>query len=89
MEMERIRPVRDESANQQNRTGQGGDLEERVEAVEAGKFDPAGPLASPVPWVALVLAGLGALMLAEAVRIVISGMNPPPGRESEALPAAT
>jgi carbon starvation protein len=60
-----------------------------VAAIEAGKFDPKGPLASPVPWVALVLAGLGALMLAEALRIVLSGMTGPPGREPEGLPAAT
>ncbi len=60
-----------------------------VEAVKARKFEMTGPLASPVPWVALVLAVLGALMLAEAIRIVLSGMTRPPARESEALPAAT
>jgi carbon starvation protein len=60
-----------------------------VEAVEASKFEMTGPLASPVPWVALVLAGLGALMLAEAIRIVLSGMTSPPGRETGPIPAAT
>ena len=59
-----------------------------IEAVKVGKFEWTGPIASPVPWVALVLAVLGALMLAEAVRIVVSGMTHPPSRSSEALPAA-
>ena len=60
-----------------------------VEAVEAGNFERQGPLGSPVPWVALVLAMLGALMLAEAIRIVLSRMTRPPGRESGSIPAAT
>lgn len=38
-------------------------------------------LSNPVPWVALVLASLGALMLMEAVRIVLSGLGGPPAVE--------
>jgi hypothetical protein len=60
-----------------------------IDAGKAGKFELTGPLASPVPWVALVLAALGVLMLAEAIRIVVSGMTGPSGREPKALPAAT
>jgi carbon starvation protein len=59
-----------------------------VTAIGARKFDTTGPLSSPVPWVALILAGLGALILIEALRIVLSGMTRPPGREPDALPAA-
>jgi carbon starvation protein len=60
-----------------------------IAAVVAGQFEASGPLGSPVPWVALVLAGLGALILIEAIRIVLSGMSRPPSQEPEALPAAT
>jgi carbon starvation protein len=60
-----------------------------VEAVAARKFETTGPVGSPVPWVALILAGLGALILVEALRIVLSGISRPPGKEPEALPAAT
>jgi carbon starvation protein len=35
-------------------------------------------ISNPVPWVALVLASLGALMLLEAVRIVLGGLGGPP-----------
>lgn len=41
----------------------------------------AAALANPVPWVALILAALGALMLLEAIRIVLSGMGRPPASE--------
>jgi carbon starvation protein len=41
---------------------------------------------NPVPWVALVLASLGAMMLVEAVRIVLSGIGRPPAARPE--PAA-
>jgi carbon starvation protein len=64
-------------------------LQPLVEAVSASKFDTAGPLGSPVPWVALILAGLGGLILVEAIRIVLSGISRPPSQEPEALPAAT
>ena len=60
-----------------------------IQAVETRNFEIKGPLASPVPWVALVLAALGVLMLAEAIRIVVSGMTGPTGSEPKALPAAT
>jgi carbon starvation protein len=60
-----------------------------VSALQAGTFDTAGPIGSPVPWVALILAGLGAMILIEAIRIVFSGMSRPPSQEPEALPAAT
>jgi carbon starvation protein len=45
-------------------------------------------ISNPVPWVALVLASLGALMLMEAVRIMISGLGGPPavGPQRTALP---
>lgn len=60
-----------------------------AEAFKAGEFELTGPLASPVPYVAAVLAILGFLMLAEAIRIFVSGMTGPPGRESKPLAAAT
>jgi carbon starvation protein len=60
-----------------------------VEALRTARFEFSGPLGSPVPWVALVLAGLGAMMLVEAIRIVLSGISSPPGNESAALHAAT
>ena len=59
-----------------------------IAALPARQFDPSGPLGSPVPWVALLLAGLGVLILVEAIRIVLSGISSPPGNESEALPEA-
>lgn len=45
-------------------------------------------ISNPVPWVALVLASLGALMLLEALRIVLGGLGGPPTVESRraALP---
>jgi len=43
--------------------------------------ESAASLMNPVPWVALVLAALGALMLLEAIRIVLSGMGRPPAPE--------
>jgi len=58
-------------------------------ALSLREFDLSGPLGNPVPWVALILAGLGALILVEAMRIVFSGILPPPGKEPEALSAAT
>ncbi|MCY2965526.1 MAG: carbon starvation protein A, partial [Planctomycetota bacterium] len=39
-------------------------------------------LSNPVPWVATVLAGLGALMLIEALLIVSSGMRQPPATQA-------
>jgi carbon starvation protein len=60
-----------------------------VDGVLAAKFETSGPLGSPVPWVALILACLGALILVEAIRIVLSGISAPPGNEPDALPAAT
>jgi len=58
-----------------------------VDAVLAANFDMSGPLASPVPWVAPRPSPvLAPLMLAEAIRIVLSGMWRPPGKEPEALP---
>lgn len=60
-----------------------------ISAIEVRQFDFTGPLGSPVPWVALVLATLGVLILVEAVRIVLSGISGPPGHETQALPAAT
>ncbi|MSR57103.1 MAG: carbon starvation protein A [Planctomycetaceae bacterium] len=44
---------------------------------------------NPVPWVALVLASLGALMLIEALRILISGGGRPPAAQSVPMAAAT
>jgi len=58
-------------------------------AIRAGQFDSTGPFGNPVPWVALVLATLGALILVEAIRIVLSGISSPPAGESEPVPAAT
>ena len=60
-----------------------------IEALANKNFDTTGPVGSPVPWVALILAGLGGLILVEAIRIVLSGMSRPPGKEPEAIPAAT
>jgi carbon starvation protein len=59
-----------------------------LEAVANSKFDTTGPVGSPVPWVALILAGLGVLILVEALRIVLSGISRPPDNQTEALPAA-
>lgn len=61
-----------------------------ADAVFSAKFDMTGPLGSPVPWIALILAGLGSLMLIEALRIVLSGIAGPttPKTGSEALPSA-
>jgi carbon starvation protein len=50
-----------------------------------GRIDTTGP----VPWVALVLATLGLLILVEAVRVVLSGISGPPSQEAQTLPAAT
>ena len=36
---------------------------------------------NPVPWVALVLAGLGILMALEAIRIMLAGLRRPPAAE--------
>ena len=41
---------------------------------------------SPVPWVGLVLIGLAALMLIEAIRILTS-LGQPPAAKAEAVPA--
>jgi carbon starvation protein len=60
-----------------------------VEALANSKFDSTGPVGNPVPWVALILAGLGALILVEALRIVLSGISRPPDKQPEALPVAT
>jgi len=60
-----------------------------VDAVSASRFDTSGPVGNPVPWVALILASLGGLILVEAIRIVLSGISRPPGKEPEALPVAT
>lgn len=58
-------------------------------AIRAGQFESTGPFGNPVPWVALILATLGALILVEAIRIVLSGITRPPTSESEPVPAAT
>jgi carbon starvation protein len=60
-----------------------------VAAIRARQFDSTGPFGNPVPWVALVLATLGALILVEAIRIVLSGIGGPPARETEPIAAAT
>jgi carbon starvation protein len=60
-----------------------------ISALGAAKFDSTGPVGNPVPWVALVLATLGLLILAEAVRVVTSGFGGPPRQGTEVLPAAT
>ena len=56
-----------------------------IAAVKTLQFDFTGPLASPVPWVALVLAALGILILIEAIRVVI-GPGDPPARETPGYP---
>jgi len=48
--------------------------------------DPAASLTNPVPWVALILASLGGLMLLEALRILLGGLRRPPA--PEAVPAS-
>ncbi|MGQ0635271.1 MAG: carbon starvation CstA family protein [Planctomycetaceae bacterium] len=48
-----------------------------------------GPLGNPVPWVALVLASLGGLLLAEALRIFLSGITRPPAAQVERLALPT
>jgi len=55
-------------------------------AIETGGISS---LNNPVPWVALVLASLGALMLLEAARIVLDGMRRPPAAQTEPAAAAT
>jgi carbon starvation protein len=64
-------------------------LQPLVAAVADSKFDTTGPVGNPVPWVALILAALGGLILVEAVRIVLSGISRPRGKEPEAIAAAT
>lgn len=56
------------------------------QALETHNFTP---LANPVPWVALILASLGAMLLAEAVRIVLGGMRRPPAAGMEPLAVPT
>jgi carbon starvation protein len=60
-----------------------------VESALGGNFSLEGPAGNPVPWVALVLATLGLLLLAEAIRIVFSGITRPPAPQTETVPAAT
>lgn len=56
------------------------------QALETGKLDV---IRNPVPWVALVLASLGALMLLEALRIVASGLRGPPAAPVERIAIPT
>jgi len=42
-----------------------------------------------VPWVATILAVLGALILIEAIRIVLSGIGRPPAAEAKGVAIAT
>ena len=49
--------------------------------------ESAAALSNPVPWVALVLAALGALMLMEAIRIFLSGIGRPPAPEAVVVSA--
>jgi carbon starvation protein len=60
-----------------------------VDGIRSWNFNLPGLSGNPVPWVALILAGLGALMLAEAIRIVLSGISRPPAKQPEAVPATT
>lgn len=46
--------------------------------VITGSFGAKGITADPVPWVALVLIGLAALMLVEAVRVFLRPLSTPP-----------
>ncbi|MBS0263453.1 MAG: carbon starvation protein A [Planctomycetes bacterium] len=52
-------------------------------------FDTSGPFGNPVPWVALVLATLGLLILAEAVRVVTGGIGGPPRSETSNIAVPT
>lgn len=58
-------------------------------ALGAGNFKTDGPVGNPVPWVALILASLGALLLIEAIRIVLSGLTRPPASQPEPVAVAT
>ena len=44
--------------------------------------------ADPVPWIGLVLIVLAALMLVEAIRILLSLGTPPAAKLETAIPAA-
>jgi hypothetical protein len=53
-------------------------------------FSPSGVRlpTNPVPWIGLVLIVLAALMLIEAIRILLSLGTPPAAKRQPALPAA-
>lgn len=58
-----------------------------AEAVISAKFSE-GVLRNPVPWVAIILATLGVLMLIEALRVIFRGVQPPVAPEPGRVPAA-
>lgn len=60
-----------------------------VDALTAGRFTSDGLFANPVPWVATILAALGALILVEAIKIVLGGISRPPAGEPEGVAVAT
>ena len=67
----------------------GGDLVAQSEVGVGSQFTLWLPIApsDPVPWIGLVLLVLAALMLIEAIRILLS-LGTPPAAKLEVLPAA-
>lgn len=59
-----------------------------VLALKIGNYAKDGPVGNPVPWVALVLAALGVLILIEAIKVILSGLRRPPAPETPGIAVA-
>jgi carbon starvation protein len=61
-------------------------LKPLVLAFQAGNLTTDGPVGNPVPWVAAVLATLGALILIEAIVVLFGSLPRPPAKEQQVAP---
>ena len=59
------------------------------DAIANQNFSKDGPFGNPVPWVATLLAALGALILLEALKVIFSGLRRPPAAEPAGAVVAT